>query len=158
MTVIAVEYLSKDQFLVSVFKESSPEAKVVWLRGELRQSVEQILGHRYAGLRIRYWRSQSADDRTAWVLDEIGKELPITAGFVVANNTIESVQILAFRESRGGAVRYPSFTRQFQELSLTGDHYLDGHIDGISGATLSVRAITRLSRLALFLHQQVTAQ
>jgi Na+-transporting NADH:ubiquinone oxidoreductase subunit NqrC len=32
---------------------------------------------------------------------------------------------------------------------------LDRHIDGISGATLSVNAINKLSRLALYLHQQV---
>lgn len=156
--VMAAEYLSQDQFLSAVFKGQSPQPKVIWLRGELRQSVEQILGHRYGGLRIRYWQSGDDDARTAWVLEEIGKELPITAGFVVSKGVMESVQILAFRESRGGEVRYPSFTRQFQAVTLTADHYLDNHIDGISGATLSVHAITRLSRLALFLHQQVMVQ
>ena len=160
-TISAAEYLSRDQFLGAVFGEQIPSPKVVWMKGDLRQSVEQILGHRYAGLRIRYWLSSDAQTdqpRTAWVLDEIGKELPITAGFVVAGGEIESVQVLAFRESRGSEIRYPSFTRQFQAVSLTADYYLSDHIDGISGATLSVHAMTRLSRVALLLHQQVVAQ
>ena len=158
ITGFAAEYLTQEQFLGSVFGEQLPQPKVVWMKGDLRKSVEQILGHRYAGLRIRYWLTkdeQAEHLRTAWVLEEIGKELPITAGFVVVSSEIESVQVLAFRESRGSEIRYPSFTRQFHAVGLTPDHYLNSHIDGISGATLSVRAMTRLSRVALLLHQQV---
>ncbi|MCP4949490.1 MAG: FMN-binding protein [Aestuariibacter sp.] len=32
---------------------------------------------------------------------------------------------------------------------------LDRQIDGITGATLSVRAVTRLARMALYLHSQI---
>jgi Na+-transporting NADH:ubiquinone oxidoreductase subunit NqrC len=34
------------------------------------------------------------------------------------------------------------------------DRQLDRHIDGISGATLSVRAVKKLALLALYLHKQ----
>ena len=50
---------------------------------------------------MRYWQSGS---RTAWVLDEIGKEQPITTGIIVENGKILSVDVLAYRESRGAEV------------------------------------------------------
>ena len=45
----------------------------------------------------------------------------------------------------------PAFTDQFRGLKLTNDHLLTARIDGISGATLSVRALTKLARVALLL-------
>ena len=105
-------------------------------------------------LRLRYWMKAG---RTVWILEEIGKERPITTGFVVENNEIKKVKILIFRESRGWEVRYPFFTDQFTGASLRGENLeLDRAIDGISGATLSVSAVTRLARLALLFHQHVT--
>lgn len=56
-----------------------------------------------------------------------------------------------FRESRGFEVRYPFFTDQFRGARLREGLDLDREIDGISGATLSVRALTKLARLALLL-------
>jgi len=152
----ATDYLTREDFLNGAFSSQPPAPKTLWLRGELRKGAEKILGHRYAALRIRYWRNDDQHLRTVWILDEIGKELPITTGIVVDGTAIESVQLLAFRESRGGEVRYPAFTRQFNGLSLTQDGYLSGHVDGISGATLSVSALKRLSRLALYFHSYVT--
>ena len=74
---------------------------------------------------------------------------------VVAGERIERVEVLAFRESRGWEIRYPFFTDQFSGLTLAEDGYLSEHIDGITGATLSVRAVERVARLALWLDAQV---
>ena len=155
----ATEYVTRDRFLLAVFGDPLPQPRAIWLRGELRQDVESILGHRYPALRIRYWLTNGPSTpfpRSAWILEEIGKELPITVGLVIKGDAIESVQVLAFRESRGAEVRYPAFTRQFEGLTLTGQQRLSNTIDGISGATLSVSALKRLSRLALYLHRQVS--
>jgi hypothetical protein len=51
-------------------------------------------------------------------------------------------------------VSRPFFTRQFVGAKLAGGR-LERDIDGIVGATLSVRALTRLSAAALYLSQQV---
>ena len=91
-------------------------------------------------------------------MDEIGKEQPITIGVTISYNQIERVDILAFRESRGWEVRHPFFTDQFQGLSLNNRFELDGAVDGITGATLSVRAVTNVSRLALHLHDLVSSE
>lgn len=69
---------------------------------------------------------------------------------------IQLVRVLAFRESRGWEVRHSFFTDQFKRVGLTSEGTLDGRIDGISGATLSVRVLTKLARLALVLHQRVS--
>ena len=93
--------------------------------------------------------------RSAWILDEIGKELPITIGVAVADGAIDNVRVLEFRESRGWEVRYPFFTDQFSNARLGSGQRLDRKIDGISGATLSVRAVTRIASIALLLHDQI---
>lgn len=112
--------------------------------------IAQILGHDYAALRLRYW-CQSG--RSAWVLDEIGKELPITVGVVIDQNYIQSLRVLTYRENRGGEVATPAFTDQFNGVSLATNNFIDKDIDGISGATLSVHALTRLANMALYLHR-----
>ena len=118
-----------------------------------RDTATAILGHRYPSLRVRYWGDAR---RSAWILEEIGKEKPITVGLVVNGQNIEQVRVLAFRESRGWEVRYPFFTDQFANARLTDNERLDRSIDGITGATLSVGAVTRIARVALLMHEHVT--
>ena len=151
---LATTYISIDEFVTTSFAEAPAEG-MLWLKGPEQLMAKQILGHRYAGLRLRYWQ---AGGRTAWVLDEIGKEHPITMGFVVEDSQLSRVAILEYRESRGGEVRYPFFTQQFVGAGIAADSALSKPIDGISGATMSVRAVTNASRFALYLHDQVQQQ
>lgn len=148
----AAVYQKPDEFLADAFAGDAPAAQALWIKSELKQELSQVLGHP-PGLRVRYWR---AGNRTAWILDEIGKDLPITAGIVINDGAIEDVRVLEFRESRGWEIRYPFFTRQFQDARLEGDR-LTQHIDGITGATLSVRAMKRMATAALLLHAHSTA-
>jgi hypothetical protein len=127
-----------------------PAAETLWLVGDLQPAVRAILEHDYPAARVRFWRSGT---HTAWVLDEIGKEMPITVGISVDNGAVKRVKVLVYRESRGWEVKSPSFTAQFSGAKLAEGHKLDRHIDGISGATLSVRALQKLTRLALLLHR-----
>ncbi|EGL53679.1 FMN-binding protein [Methylophaga thalassica] len=145
-------YQTNDAFLAEVFNGTLPQSDVVWMKGDVRQTVADILGHPYAGLRIRYWRE---GQRSAWILEEIGKEEPITFGVVINGDRVEQVKVLAYRESRGGEVKYPAFTQQFQNVGLVSNR-LDKHIDGITGATLSVRAMTNVVRLALYLDSSIS--
>jgi hypothetical protein len=144
-------YQEPEEFLREVFSGTPPEPATLWLKGDVKEAVTAILGHRYNALRIRYW---GKDRRTAWILEEIGKDQPITTGFVVSAGKLETVRVLIFRESRGWEVRHPFFTDQFTGAGLADGQRLDRNIDGISGATLSVRALEKLARLALFLHSR----
>ncbi len=144
-----------ESFLAGAFDGAPPKPKALWLTPDVQKTVERIMGHRLPVLRLRYWQKGA---RTAWVLEEIGKEQPITAGFVVEKGELKEVALLIYRESRGGEIRYPYFRDQFVGARLGPDLALDSDIDGISGATLSVHAMQRMARLALFLHRQVTGK
>ncbi|MBH1961702.1 MAG: FMN-binding protein [Rhodocyclales bacterium] len=131
---------------------SSPtKADFLWITAALQPTIRQILDHDLRVARLPYWRQGK---RTAWVLNEVGKEMPITIGVVVDDGRIERVRVLAYRESRGWEVQSANFLRQFVGARLGEQQRLDRSIDGIAGATLSVRAMTRVSRLALWLHQE----
>jgi len=145
-------YQEPTDFIEQVFENKPPKAKVLWLDKDLKTQITEILDHKYNALRIRYWQQ---DERTAWVLEEIGKEKLITAGIVINNQTIEQVKVLVFRESRGWEVRHDFFTDQFKQAGIKENNQLDKTIDNISGATLSVRAIRKLATIALLLDSRV---
>lgn len=146
-------YQEPSEFVNETFHGKPPSPNALWLTPELREQMEHILGHAPSGMRVRYWQDQ---ERTTWILDEIGKELPITTGIVIDHNGIERVRVLIFRESRGWEVRHDFFTDQFRGARMNNKGDLDRNIDGISGATLSVRAVEKLARVALLLNSKIT--
>jgi hypothetical protein len=144
-------YETELAFLTRAFTDSPPEPNLLWLSGDRKSTVRQLLGHDYSALRLRYWCQAG---RSAWILDEIGKELPITVGIIVENNYIKNLRVMTYRENRGGEVATPSFTDQFINSELEENNRLNVRIDGISGATLSVQSLTRLATIALYLHTE----
>ena len=99
-------YQDPVEFLNEVFKGNPSEAHKLWIRKELTPQINEILGHDLGVLRVSYWKS---DDRTAWILDEIGKDQPISTGIVIKENRIELIRVLIFRETRGWEIRHPFF-------------------------------------------------
>jgi hypothetical protein len=144
-------YLAPDAFLTEAFG-TAPQASMLWITADIQPELEKILGHPPPRLRQRYWKDGA---KTAWILEEIGKEEFITAGFIVSNDRIERARVLIYRESRGMEVRYPAFLKQFDGVQLSEQRRLSKRIDGIAGATLSVWAMERMARTALFLHRHV---
>ncbi|NND81817.1 MAG: FMN-binding protein [Gammaproteobacteria bacterium] len=146
--------LSEQEFLETVFEGDVPQPQRLWVKGALREELTQILGHKPGFLRAPFWRK---DNTTVWVLNEIGKTKPITTGVVVKRaadgaDRIASVKVLAFRESRGWEVKYSFFTDQFKQLQRKAEGGLSSRIDGISGATLSVKALKKQAEAALLLN------
>ena len=156
------QYLTVEEFLDLGFGgNTKPQAKVFWLSPELKERIKTIRGKDFPLLRVRYWQRGA---KTAWILEEIGKEMPITIGVVVdgrnasnATPSVARVEILAFRESRGWEVRHSFFTEQFRSAALADGDVLSQHIDGITGATLSVRAVKQVALIALLLADAVQA-
>jgi hypothetical protein len=139
-------------FLQSIFPEEVPNSKTLWLETDIRKQAEELVQHPLPMLRVRYWQK---GETTAWILQEIGKEKPITFGIVIKNGAILKLEVLAFRESRGGEIRQPFFTKQFSGAAITTNGKLSQTIDGITGATLSVGASKRSAILALYLDSLV---
>ena len=148
----AKEYQSRDDFLSQNFKGIPPKAKLFWLKKEIFKTSSNILKHKPGFLRTRYWQSAG---KTVWIINEIGKTKPITIAVVIQQEKIVLLKVLAFRESRGWEVKHAFFTDQFKQNSLDSDLNLSQPIDGISGATLSVQALTKVAQLALFFSSQI---
>ena len=141
-------YQARDDFLREACG-TPPPVQVRWLDGGVQDALKAVLGHPYGQARLRFWRK---GEKTAWILDELGKEYPITAAFLVEKGAIDTARVLVYRETRGMEVRYPSFLRQFTGARLV-DGRLTKPIDGISGATLSVQSMQRMARAALVLNE-----
>lgn len=154
---IAVETMTKKEFLDLAYKGQLSEVviKTLWLNEKQQTIIERILGHRYPKLRLRYWY-HSEHSQSVWFLDEIGKERPISFAVSIINSRVDLIKVLAFRESRGGEIQMSAFSEQFNNIGIDAESKLDQHIDGITGATMSVTAMKKITRLALVLHDEVT--
>ncbi|WP_068547805.1 FMN-binding protein [Thalassotalea crassostreae] len=141
-------YQTNEQFLAQTFNGNAPKANVMWLNAEDKETISSIMSRKFNKLRIRYWQQ---NDKTAWIIDEIGKEKPITIGVHIEQNKIINLSVLAFRESRGDEVRHQFFTKQFINAQIDEENQLNQNIDGITGATMSVRALKKVARLTLWL-------
>ncbi len=141
-------YQSNEQFLEQAFNNETPKTEVLWLTAEDKTAISAIMNRKFNQLRVRFWQQDGA---TVWILDEVGKEKPITIGVHIKSEKIVNLKVLAFRESRGDEVRHQFFTKQFINAELDKENQLTQHIDGITGATLSVRALRKVARLARWL-------
>lgn len=163
---VAASNLSKKEFLQLAFPDiENPQAtlgKTLWLDKSIQQKIEPILDHQYPKLRLNYWQksftNRPSDTQTVWVLDEIGKEQPITFAISIKNDQVTLIRVLKFRESRGGEIQMLAFSDQFEQVALDDNLLLNKNIDGITGATMSVNAMKKITRLALMLHQHVVSQ
>lgn len=142
-------YLSVPDFMAEQF-ETVPSPAMLWLDDGQRAQARELSGED-PGFRQRYWRQGG---KSAWVLNVIGRDHPITLGISVEAGKIAGLRVLVYRESRGWEVRHPFFTRQFDQAQLENGR-LDRPIDNITGATLSVNALQRAAKLALWLDQQL---
>lgn len=146
-------YQQPSAFIAESFN-ATPTKRTLTITDGVRARISKIMGTHYQLSAPNYWEHEG---KTAWVLEEIGKYKPITTGIVVGKDgTLARLKVLIYRESHGGEVRHSFFTRQFKGAGLRRGKKLDQPIDGIAGATLSVKALERLSALALMLHEEVS--
>ena len=135
---------SKD-FLANYF-ESIPKPERIWIDKDKKKQIISKFNPSQIKLSYRYWQK---DGMTIWILDEIGKERNITTAVVIEYGLVKSVDVITYRESRGGAIQSKRFTTQYQQKSKTS--HFEKEIDSISGATLSVNAVNKQVHLALYL-------
>ena len=142
--------ITKD-FLDQTFNSEAPKPKRFWANKETQQAIKTQFNPSQIKLSYRYWQK---DNTTVWILDEIGKERDITTAIVINNNKVAKVEVLIYRESRGGQVQNSRFTQQYNNKTSTNNFTKE--IDSISGATLSVYALNKQVRMALWLNQNIT--
>ncbi len=154
-------YMTQDEFLSSIsnYNEFQVESKTLWLNKNIQSKIIKILNHKYPKLRLRYKviknLKTASHNTSVWFLEEIGKERPISFAVAINNRQIVDIQILEFRESRGFEISIPAFAKQFTMAKLNNNGKLDKKIDGITGASMSVSAMKKISRVALMLHNYI---
>jgi hypothetical protein len=103
-------------------------------------AVDSVMVDGETVLRVR---RDTTEAGFALVRNVKGKDQPIT--FLVATdleNHLKDVDILVYREAYGGEVAYDSWRRQFRGKGVTDSVEVGRDIRGISGATISVNAVT----------------
>ncbi len=139
-----------DEFVREVFgAEFTPSTLSV--TGEVARVFHATLGMS-APKRVRFYRSASSG--TVWVLSAKGKYGAITTAIAVDRSEIRACRILENRERRGRGIRGRRYLRQFVGLRLEGSDRLDRRVDGITGATMSSRAVEKMALLALRLDRR----
>ena len=144
--------LSKEQFIEVAFGNKEALKGRLRFKDEVKTAAQKIMGNKYKKILMRYWIE---GNRTAWILNRIGKVKPITAGFIIEDCKVVSVHVLVYRESHGWEIKYPSFRDQFGGVGMQKNLKLDKSIDGISGATMSVSSMRIMARLALAMNELV---
>lgn len=134
-------------FLSQQFENQIPKPNRIWIDKAKQAQIKKQFNPSQIKLSYRYWQN---DSFTVWILDEIGKEQNITTAIVIEDNKIKKVEVLIYRESRGGQVQNQRFTQQYYQKDS--QYNLIKDIDSISGATLSVNALNKQVKLALWLN------
>ncbi len=105
---------------------------------------------------IRFMSGKSVDGE-CFIVNEIGKEMPIT--FVVCLDggemRVRFIDVLAYRETRGGEIRSRLFLKQFFGKSEEDKLMVGDDIRNIRGATLSAWATSRAVRKAFALRRYI---
>jgi Na+-translocating ferredoxin:NAD+ oxidoreductase RnfG subunit len=121
----------------------------------IKALAEKFAKQRFLGKFVYYYEIYKSNDIIGYaILDNVkGKVKPIT--FLVIFNTdysVNSVDIIKYREQYGGAVENRSWLDQFNSKSVESELELNETIDGISGATISVKSVLNgVKRLLYFI-------
>ena len=154
--VQATQYLTVDQAQRALFPEAdSFAATPVRLTAELKSPLQAEGAGRTRGNEQPAWTARLREAVVGHVLvDEvIGKHELITyAVGIGADGAVRGVEILDYRETRGGEVRDPRWRAQFVGKRQGAKLRLDEDIQNISGATLSCRHVTEGVRRLVTLH------
>ncbi len=134
----------KEAFAVAFPGADQIKKEKKWLTDTQREAIGKILGEEYKERRLTYYFGLNEEGQPIGAMvigNEIGRSYPITFMVVInPDGTVKDVEIMVYREPHGWEVRFESFLSQFFGRDA-GDPF--DNINNITGATLSVRSMTR---------------
>ncbi|MCF7796444.1 MAG: FMN-binding protein [Lentisphaeria bacterium] len=145
-----------------VIRDFFPDAKSIEfqalaLQNDARTVAEQTAGQAFLLDKLYYWEIRSGESILGYaVLDNVkGKAHPITYLVLFSSELkVQRVRVIRYREQIGGAIQEPRWLEQFRGRDRHSGFDPGRHIDGISGATISVNAISRgVQRITVYLSQ-----
>jgi len=144
------EIADKNRFLMSGLDvKELPGHSYIIINEDIQDNIKKILKDTYHLPIIKYWK---AGNKVGFVLEAIGKHEFITTGYIVENNKIIDAKVLVYRENYGYEIEHDYFLDQIRGNSMKKNGKLVKSIANISGATLSVKAMRKLSKLSLYLY------
>ena len=144
------EIENKNRFLMSGLDvKELPGHSYIIINEDIQDNIKKILKDTYHLPIIKYWK---AGNKVGFVLEAIGKHEFITTGYIVENNKIIDAKVLVYRENYGYEIEHDYFLDQIRGNSVKKNGKLVKSIANISGATLSVKAMRKLSKLSLYLY------
>ncbi len=124
------------------------------IQSNIKSNIENQIKQRFYKDKIYYWVIEHSGNLHYALLDNsIGKTMPITF-LVIFNDKMEIMHssIIKYRESHGGEVSGKKWLAQFNGMKQNSNYKFGKEIDGITGATMSVKSITKgINKLSLLL-------
>jgi len=149
-------YLSRDEALRLAFGDKAVERTSVFLtEGQLARARE-LAGDDAEIRSALVTRFVDADGKSAYFDTHLVRTLQETLMVVITPEvTVERIEILSFLEPREYLPR-EAWLEQFRGRELDRSLALKRKIHGITGATLSARAVTEATRRVLATHQAIS--
>lgn len=132
----------KQAFEIAFPGADKVERKKSWTTAEQRKAIGKICLQEVDDRRFNFYVGKKGGQAMGYALIDhiIGKSFPITFITILnVDGTVRDVEIMVYREPRGWEVKYESFLKQFFGRNSESDYR---EINSITGATLSVRAVT----------------
>jgi len=151
-------YLTLEQVTEKTHPGAERKARTLYLSEEQLQQVEEIAGTKISGRVIHTQQLLSGDKvlGTLYLDRHRVRTLPETLGILISpEGKVLSVDVLTFSEPELYKAR-ENWLAQFTNTHTESFPRYKHNIDGISGATLTGRAVTDAVRRALALHQVTT--
>ena len=113
---------------------------------DIRMHILKQVKQKFYRDKLYYW-TISQDDTTiayAFLDNVIGKSMPITFLVILnINGNIINTNVIKYREAYGGEVGNKGWLRQFLYRNNNSSYNIGKDINGISGATISVKSMSK---------------
>lgn len=140
-----VVYLTQEQALQKAFPKADTIWSEIWTPTPTqRKRIERRLGWRLTEPHFEIFKARNKGKFLGYavVTEQIGLYKPITFLVKVApDGANDGVWIMVYRESRGDEVKRQRFLTQYKGKKTSSPIRLNRDIIGVTGATLSVRAL-----------------
>src|SRR5450755_4187528 len=153
----AAEYLSVEAAQRAAFPEATLFEPVL-IAADVKAAIARENGRFVVEPRV--WRALAGERARGWfIIDEvIGKVELITYGVALdTSGAVKSLDVLAYRESHGDAIKLAAWRAQFAGKRASDPVRIDADIRNISGATLSCRHVTEGVHRLLLVYQKALA-
>jgi len=148
-----------EQKLREIYPDSTKiEFTKISLDRSVAKPIEKLCRQKFFRNELYTWKILTNDSTIVYALldNVIGKTQPISFLVILdGQGDVQSVQVIKYRESHGGEVTNQNWLNQFINLNAKSGYLPGKDIDGISGATLSVNALSKGIRKIVLLFNEI---